>query len=257
MKIILNADDCGASKRHTDLNLELLSANRISSTSFMVNSGYSETAADLICDRKPDLISRIGLHLNLTTGSPLNERLHGSPLVDAQNHFSDFRERLGTAASLKFVASLRQEIDLQVQWFRERFGRYPAHVDAHNHVFQSSPAALLALLTSTRARYIRYARPVRRYDHDTGHGKRAGMRKVVNRLLRLRFKTPDYFTDIRTLDGRFISEKALAFLGARYRVIEIMCHPYYKDESEYEFLRNENLFDGYAGDFITYDSLDN
>ena len=46
----------------------------------------------------------------------------------------------------------------------------------------------------------------------------------------------DYFTDIRNLDGTWLREQDMEAMKSRFNSVEIMCHPYYFDEAEYEFL---------------------
>jgi hypothetical protein len=46
------------------------------------------------------------------------------------------------------------------------------------------------------------------------------------------------------MDGTWLAKAQLQLLNSRFHAIEVMCHPYYFDESEYEFLsRSANVFE--------------
>lgn len=249
MRVVINADDFGASERHSRLILELLQKGRISSTTFLVGLDYSEAAAELLKNQAPELVSKIGLHFNLIEGRPLNPDLLATPFVDANQHFKDFRGRVSKWQQLRHLGRLRKELDLQIDRFHALLGRYPTHLDSHGHT-HCTWVMLLALLFSKQAGKIPAVRLTRQYDHEPTQMK--GMRnrirrlakKILNGAFRIRFRTVDYFTDIRNMDRTWLTEEALAFLAQRFDAIEIMCHPYLFDETEYEFLAaSPNLFD--------------
>jgi predicted glycoside hydrolase/deacetylase ChbG (UPF0249 family) len=248
MRVILNADDFGSTERHTRLILDLLQTGKIGSTTFLVNLPYSETAAKLIQQHAPQLVERVGLHFNLTEGKPLNPALLNTPFVNAAGEFQDFRGRVGQFQQLRHWRKLKQELDLQIQLFQGLMGRYPSHIDSHGHT-HCTWVMLLALLFSKEAGKVRAIRLTRQYDHEPILQKglknriRRMAKSALNFAFRLRFKTTEYFTDIRNLDESWLSTENLQFLNAKFKTIEVMCHPYYFDESEYDFLSLEpNLF---------------
>lgn len=249
MKVILNADDFGSTARHTDRIVDLLLRGKISSTTFLVNLPYSPQAAIDLCTQHPLLAAKIGLHFNLTEGPPLNDQLLGTPFVNAQGQMQDFRGRVSAWQQLRHLGKLRRELDLQIQRFRSLLERYPTHIDSHGHT-HCTWVILLVLLTSRQAGYVKRIRLSRQYDHEPAQvaGLKNRLRRFAKQLLnlafRLRFKTVNYFTDIRNIDGTWLSKAQLQMLNSRFQAIEVMCHPYYFDESEYDFLsRPTNVFE--------------
>ncbi|MFN8395612.1 MAG: ChbG/HpnK family deacetylase [Bacteroidia bacterium] len=241
MKVIVNADDFGSTERHTRLILDLLLRGKISSTTMLVNLPYSPIAAKIIQDQHPQLKDSLGLHFNLTEGKPLNPDLQGSPFVMADGNLKDFRGRVSRWQLLRHVGAIAKELDLQIQRFHELIGQYPTHIDSHGHT-HCTWVVLLALYRSREARKVPAIRLTRQYDHEPAHmsGVKNKIRRIAKNLLnfafRRRFKSVDYFTDIRNLDGTWLREQDMEAMKSRFNSVEIMCHPYYFDEAEYEFL---------------------
>jgi predicted glycoside hydrolase/deacetylase ChbG (UPF0249 family) len=253
MKLIINADDFGSTERHTARIVELLACGKISSTTFLVNLPYSAQAAADLRAQHPDLVGKVGLHLNLTQGLPLNEALWHTPFVHPNRDFHDFRRRVPFWKQLPHFSKLRHELDLQIERFHALMGRYPTHLDSHGHT-HCTIALLYALLTSKQARHIKTIRLTRQYDHEPK--PRTGFREMMHRIarktlnaaFRIRFKTTGYFADIHNLDGTWLGKAQLDYMAGKFDVIEVMCHPYYFDDSDYEFLiATPNVFEQYTG----------
>jgi predicted glycoside hydrolase/deacetylase ChbG (UPF0249 family) len=246
MKVILNADDFGSTERHTRLIINLLEKGRITSTTFLVNLPYSQEAATILRTGFPAHITKVGLQ-------PLNPDLLHSPFVDADGKLKDFRGRISMPRQFFHLRKLIRELDLQIQQFHTLLGKYPTHIDSHGHT-HCTPVMLAALLLSKQADKVRAIRLTRQFYHEPQYrkGLKNRVRRIAKGLLnfafRLRFRTAEYFTDIRNMDGNFISKKDLLCLQDKFQVVEIMCHPYYFDESEYEFLQTHpNTFDQVEG----------
>ena len=259
MKVILNADDFGSTERHTLRIVDLLRQGKISSTTFLVNLPYSPKAAAELLAHDPDLVSRIGLHFNLTEGMPLNAELHATPFVSTNGQMLDFRGRVSAWQQLRNMGKLRRELDLQIMRFHALLSRYPTHLDSHGHT-HCTWVMLLALLTSGQARNVPCIRLTRQYDHESAYmgGLKNKLRRIAKKLLnaafRLRFKTADYFTDIRNMDGKWLTKADLDVMASKFQTVEIMCHPYYFDESEFDFLsQTPNIFEQHPGlDIVGY-----
>lgn len=253
MKLIINADDFGSTGRHTERIVALLACGKISSTTFLVNLPYSAEAAADLRQNYPDLVGKVGLHLNLTQGLPLNEALWHTPFVFENHHFHDFRRRVPFWKQLPHFRKLRLELDLQIERFHALMGRYPTHLDSHGHT-HCTIALLWALLTSKTAGHIKTIRLTRQYDHEINprKGFREMMhriaRKALNAAFRWRFQTVGYFADIHNLDGSWLCKAQLDYMASKFEVIEVMCHPYYFDDSDYDFLiETPNVFEQYNG----------
>jgi predicted glycoside hydrolase/deacetylase ChbG (UPF0249 family) len=223
---------------------------------------YSEAAAKEIHSRFPEHIGRVGIHLNFTESKPINPKLVHSPFVNAEGDFVDFRARVSLISQLRHLRQLVREIDMQITRFHQLMGKYPSHIDSHGHT-HCTLVMLLALLLSKQAGKIAAIRPTRQYDHEPPlmTGTKNRLRRIAKKLLnfgfRLRFRTVGYFSDIKSGDGGFLQDSDLAFIRARFDVVEFMCHPYYLDESEYQHLLSDNcvLKPGPGLELISYAEL--
>lgn len=144
--VILCADDYGLSDGVSRGIAELADMGRLSATGVMTNMpGWRRNA-----DGLKSLRGRIGvgLHLNLTTGSPLGhmpklapaERL---PLLEAVLGMA-FKGRLDQA-------EIAGEISRQINAFEDAFGEAPSFVDGHQHV-HVLPVVRAALFQVLRTR---------------------------------------------------------------------------------------------------------
>ncbi|MEY3441744.1 MAG: hypothetical protein RLZZ519_25 [Bacteroidota bacterium] len=241
MKVVVNADDFGSTARHTRLILQLLQAGKISSTTFLVNLPYSEEAGKKLRENHPELRGRVGLHFNLIEGKPLNPRLLDSPFVAADKQFKDFRGRVPVFLQLLYLRKLMTELNLQIDRFHQLTGTYPTHIDSHGHT-HCTFVMLLALLFAKNAGKVKAIRLTRQYDHEPSQlvGVKNKLRRFAKHLLnlgfRLRFRTVRYFTDIRNIDRSWLTSEQLKWMAGKFDSVEIMCHPYMFDESEFEFL---------------------
>jgi predicted glycoside hydrolase/deacetylase ChbG (UPF0249 family) len=126
---ILCADDFGLADGVSRGIVELAVMGRLSATGAMTNMpGWRRAAGDL----RP-LRGRIavGLHLNLTTGSPLGPMPQFAPA----GVFPSLKDLLPKALKRHLPAGeIAQEIERQLDAFIEAHGEPPAFVDGHQHV---------------------------------------------------------------------------------------------------------------------------
>ncbi|MFT3785237.1 MAG: ChbG/HpnK family deacetylase [Tepidisphaeraceae bacterium] len=122
-RLLINADDFGL---HDDIDrgiVECALAGIVNSTSVCVMGENVDWS--LLNDLKRRGV-RIGLHVTLV----------GEAWISADQHFKDWRKFVARLA-LK-GRSLRQavqtEVETQLQWFQEKLGVDPDHVDSHQHV---------------------------------------------------------------------------------------------------------------------------
>lgn len=73
MKLIINADDFGASERINNAIVQAFNENLISSATIMTNMPGFEHTCKLISEQNP--YGKIGIHLNLITGHPVTENI--------------------------------------------------------------------------------------------------------------------------------------------------------------------------------------
>jgi predicted glycoside hydrolase/deacetylase ChbG (UPF0249 family) len=154
----------------------------------------------------------VGLHLNLTLGSPVSDPRRDPSLVDGEGRFvRDARQVAARAAADEARIELGNQIDV----FRRLFDRFPTHLDSHHHVGRHQPILGLVL---DFARALRV--PVRSQDPVVRQAARAaGLR------------TPDHFAGESGPEPYWSAERVLAHLDALAAgVTEFMTHPGYYDE---------------------------
>ena len=128
-RLIVNADDYGITRGVSE---GILAAHRhgiVTSTTVLVTG-----------DIAPDLVARarecglgLGVHVNLTLGSPLTR---GRSLVDAGGRFVRDPRRAAAAAD---ATEVRAEVEAQLDRFGKLFKRAPTHLDSHHHVGLYAP----------------------------------------------------------------------------------------------------------------------
>lgn len=131
--VIINADDFGSDKAINQGVVKSFKLGYISSTTIMVNMpGFAETCK---LAKKENLLSHIGLHLNLTEGKPLTQNIAClSRFCSPNGYFVDPRKG-NPFYPLKQneKQALREEIIAQITACRER-GLPLTHIDSHHHV---------------------------------------------------------------------------------------------------------------------------
>lgn len=144
--VILCADDFGLADGVSRGIVELAEMGRLSATGAMANMpGWRRAAGDLT-----PLRGRIavGLHLNLTTGSPLASM----PQLAPSGVFPSLKHLLPKALKRELPADeIAQEIERQLDTFMEVHGEPPAFVDGHQHV-HVLPVIRPALMQVLKAR---------------------------------------------------------------------------------------------------------
>lgn len=235
--VILCADDFGLADGVSRGIVELAEMGRISATGAMTNMpGWRRAAGDL----KP-LQGRIavGLHLNLTTGSPLGLMRQFAPA----GVLPSLKDLLPKALKRRLPADeIAQEIERQLDAFAEVHGEPPAFVDGHQHV-HVLPVIRPALIRVMQER--NYAGRVWLRDPSDKIAsilrRPIGRRKalIVKSLSRgfarsvqaAGFRTNEGFSGFAPLDlsvpAALVFREAFSKLGSHPVV---MCHPGYVDD---------------------------
>ena len=129
-KIIVNADDFGMSLEANRAIAEAFEKNVISSTTLMTNMPGFDAACELA--HRHQLLGKIGVHLNLTSGYPLSEPIRlCSRFCDDNGMFRSRQTRF--RLSKEEMLAVETEIEAQVKACLDR-GLYPTHLDSHHHV---------------------------------------------------------------------------------------------------------------------------
>jgi chitin disaccharide deacetylase len=224
--LIINADDFGANH---GVNLAVVAAFQhglCSSCSIMPNMPGFKEACEFV--QLYALQSHVGLHLTLTEGVPVTERIRGiSMFCDGEGRFVLSRQSRVVGLPPNARQALKEEIQGQVALCREH-GIPITHVDSHSHVHEEWALASLVIEVALGAK-IPYVRIVRSFGPGTAFLKRA-YRRIIN--LRLRsaglaatryFGTPaDYRLFCRRLGGS----------GSGAASWEVMVHPDLDDNQQ-------------------------
>jgi chitin disaccharide deacetylase len=201
IQLIVNADDFGYSKA---INYGIIDCHKegiVNSATMMMNSAGTQHAIKL-AKENPSL--RVGIHLVLTSGSPL---LNNVPsLVD---HNGNFKKQ---SHLLKYkdihLDELEREWSAQIEAFLSS-GLIPTHFDSHHHVH-----GIKEFYPVVKRLSERYQLPVRNVNNKRND------KSFLSDLFFADFygetATQDYFTILadRVKDGQSI---------------EVMCHPGYLD----------------------------
>ena len=128
-RVILCADDYGISPAVSAGIAELAAAGRLSAMSCMVTFGEWPDLAQRALALRPQIA--IGLHLNLTVGSPLGPLPHLAPT----GQLPTAGGLIGAAARGAIDASeIKAEVVRQLDAFSQAAGFLPDFLDGHQHV---------------------------------------------------------------------------------------------------------------------------
>ncbi len=130
MKLIINADDFGASEDINNAIVQAFQENLISSTTIMTNMPSFEEACNLV--ERHNLYGRIGIHLNLTEGYPITKEMGlYRKFCDANGKFMLQRNRLFWL-NKEEKRTVYNELQAQLN---KLLGKniIPTHIDSHHH----------------------------------------------------------------------------------------------------------------------------
>ncbi|NWR83444.1 YDJC deacetylase, partial [Furnarius figulus] len=132
VKLIITGDDFGYCPRRNQGIVDCFLAGAISNVSLLVNGSAAADAAKLA--RRYNI--PIGLHANLSEGSPVCEVLKTNSSLLNQDGFFHGKMGFRTALSkgLLNMSEVKQELKAQVELFHELTGHLPPHMDGHQHV---------------------------------------------------------------------------------------------------------------------------
>ena len=206
--LIVNADDFGLTPGVSRGILEAHRNGIVTSTTLLVNREIPPAQRDEL--QASGL--GVGVHLNLTLGTPVANPRRVPSLVDAEGRFiRDARE----AAARARTDEARIELGSQIDAFRKIMGRFPTHLDTHHHVGRHEPILDL-VLDFARALKV----PVRSQD--------AAVRTAARRL---GLRTPDHFMGESGPEPYWSRERTLEHLaGLPTGLSEFMTHPGYFDD---------------------------
>ncbi|NWS38258.1 YDJC deacetylase, partial [Probosciger aterrimus] len=132
VKLIVTGDDFGYCPRRNQGIVDCFLAGAVSNVSLLVNGSAAADAAELA--RRHNI--PIGLHANLSEGSPVCEVLKTNSSLLNQDGFFHGKMGFRTALSkgLLNMSEVKQELKAQVGLFHKLTGHLPPHMDGHQHV---------------------------------------------------------------------------------------------------------------------------
>ena len=220
-RLIVNADDWGLTRGVSE---GILAAHRhgiVTSTTVLTTA----TLDTELVARLRDSGLGVGLHVNLTLGTPLTR---GKSLTDGHGRFvRDARQ----VAARTTAADVRAEVDAQVSKFVKTFRRAPTHLDSHHHVGLHSPVREVVLEAARRlgvpvrsqdvaARTRARSAGLRTPDHFFGESGPGAYWSPATTLANLR-ALPDGVSEFMTHPGWFDADLAYSRYG-RQRETEMV-----------------------------------
>jgi predicted glycoside hydrolase/deacetylase ChbG (UPF0249 family) len=207
MRVVINADDFGLSDGVCKGILQAMHCGRVSSTSAMLCVPGS---VELLTRAVDDLAGRVGVHLQLTNGTPCLPPEAVPTLVDADGEFP--RQKIGNVSTIEVAREWRAQIDR----LRD-LSLHPTHLDTHHHVHRDP--ALLAVVADLARELGVAVRPLS--AAMTAQLRAHGVRCA---------DACQYSWFGGDLSPRSLAS-ALAAHAGRGAIVELMCHPGMVDEN--------------------------
>ncbi len=230
MPLVINADDFGRTEEINQAICECFQLDYIDRTTLMVNMPFADMAVETA--RNNGFIDKVGLHLNLTAGSPLTEAIRSNPLFcDAEGNFhAGFHKSLKTRLfmSRTDMEQIGEELEAQIGKYLQ-YGCMLRHVDSHHHVHTDLPVlkALKPLLQTYEMRSIRIGRNLFR----GGSLFNRGYKRFYNaQLKKTGLEQTDYFGSMQDLRTYVRTCGAAGKLFVKQYQTEIMTHPMYDED---------------------------
>ena len=224
-RLIINADDFGISHEVNEAIVESFDRFMITGTTLMVNMPFADEAVELANSEGFNL--RVGLHLNLTSGFPLTEKIKSLRIFcDKEGRFNAAFQK-NTLSRLLLTTeeteAAAEEIEAQLKKYL-RYGFLLRHLDSHHHIHTNASIykPLEPLLKKYDFKSVRLSRNI--YGHIS-FMKAYYKRRYNYMLRRTGMMTTDYFGSY--LDFKHCYEKM-----PHNSLTEIMVHPMYSDSGE-------------------------
>lgn len=228
MDIIVNADDFGMNTEVNEAIFELISRQRVTSSTIMVNAPAFEHAVAII---KQCPNCSFGIHLNITEFSPLTNNPVFKDFLDEKGHFR--RENLFLPIGVPLIHAIYCEWCAQIEKALLH-GVKISHIDSHDHIHTRKPQ-LFPLLKLIQRKYniskVRITKNIHSVTYPirskTLHYKKKLFNYAIKRIYPTR--TTLGFTDFTS----FLENARIGVIP--HNLIEVMVHPgnpeqFYVDE---------------------------
>ncbi len=245
-KIVVNADDFGYSSALNHSILKSFEMNLNSTTTLMCNMPGFEEACDLAFENR--ITERIGIHLNMTEGKPLTEKIKKFKKF-VNNDGLLYKSFKGYFFSKEEKEVIYEEFQAQVNRFKSKHFS-PTHVDSHHHFHLDIGASLIAkeIALDNKIPAVRLA---------FSWGKHSFQKRIHSKIVNTNFAISGLAKTSRFCEIKTVDKKLLALNKA----IEVMVHPVFGENNEIlNYINGDNLEELvnkhlHKRNFITYDFL--
>ena len=221
MALIVNADDFGLNENVNAAVAKAFEEKLIDRTTVMVNMPYAKEAMKIAEDN--GFSGRVGLHLNLTSGHPLTDRIsHDRIMCGADGEFTaDFARNMKQRFFLPSDTekAVEEEIRAQFDMYRD-IGGTLWHIDSHHHVH--TDPSIWRILTGVFKDYpvtsVRLSRNMYRGGNPLVHLYKRMLNASIRRFC---VGNPVYFGSAIDYRGYF-PDTGRAASGCD---VEVMVHP--------------------------------
>lgn len=228
-KLIINADDFGYNHSVNMAVVSCFEKEIINSTTLMANMEGFEEAIQMA--NHHHLKNKIGLHLNLTEGTPLTD-MSGTGLVDNDGKFIMgviFKPLtlIPSATRRKIKKEIRAQYDKLVA-----NGIIPTHIDSHQHVHTLPLLASIFIdLAKEKNQRLRLAWVFKRKNFF-----KTGYYVLLNNYLkRGNLHFTEKFATLSSFENHLLKN------GDVDSVFEIMVHPAYKEDNLIDILNETDI----------------
>lgn len=217
VKVIVNADDLGASSAVNDSSFDLMDQKLVTSATIIANGPYAQDACRMV-NRYPQC--SFGVHLNVTEFAPLSGRPELDRLLDRHGKFDHERTR-EVAIDSTLAEGIFREFCAQIQKLMS-LGVNVGHIDSHHHIH--TMPRIFPILKRVQKRFnirrVRISRNLYRPDERISPGLKF-KKAVYNLLLRhyYRTKTTQGFGDFTSFYQTATSQTL------HHERVEVMVHP--------------------------------
>lgn len=230
--ILINADDFGLNYEVNRAIVDLLKSGRIQRTTLMVNMPAAKEACEMA--KENNLLSKVGLHINLTDGNPFTEDIKQTRFCQYGTFVRgevEFGTRIHISTSEK--RAVRKEVQAQFDKFKELTGHYPKHVDGHRHVHNYLPFLFIIIGIAKNCQTVSMRIGINLYDRREASFIKKAYKFVINTIIKCRFKHTDYM-------GAYL-EYMDYFNAPENKTCEVMVHPTYYNGTIVDIIyENEN-----------------
>ena len=228
MNIIINADDFGIDLETSKCIIDFIQQGICDTTSVMTNMAGFEETADLAS--KKGILDRVGLHINLTEGVPITDRIKDCDAFCMMGKFGVYKNSILSRVYLSKIELLavREEICAQIERYRSA-GYSGLFFDSHQGIHMDPSLEKVMINTCEQKGFIRCRNSPNMVNKNSI--KEVLRKKFDHHLKNSGLMTTDYFGNLREFVEWYENENENAAVFGRS--IEIMTHPKIKESMKY------------------------